>query len=78
MSLCLQTKNLDWFPRMQAMSLVVTEGEGEQNEMRVLQDKLSNTMKVVTHLSGQLTELKEQVSVQMGVHQSCNTKNILF
>lgn len=46
---------------MQAMSLVVTEGEGEQNEMRSLQDKLSTTMKVVTHLTGQLTELKEQV-----------------
>lgn len=46
---------------MQAMSLVVTEGEGEQNEMRILQDKLSATMKVVTHLTGQLAELKEQV-----------------
>lgn len=46
---------------MQAMSLVLTEGEGEQNEMRILQDKLSATMKVVTHLTGQLAELKEQV-----------------
>lgn len=57
---------------MQAMSLVVTEGEGEQNEMRILQDKLSSTMKVVTHLTGQLTELKEQVR-QMSAYQWHNT-----
>lgn len=46
---------------MQAMSLVVTDGDGEQNEMRMLQDKLASTMKVVTTLTTQLTELKEQV-----------------
>ena len=44
------------------MSLVVTEGDGEQNEMRMLQDKLGSTMKVVTTLTSQLTELKEQVN----------------
>lgn len=46
---------------MQAMSLVVTDGDGEQNEMRMLQDKLGATMKVVNTLTTQLTELKEQV-----------------
>lgn len=46
---------------MQAMSLVVTDGDGEQNEMRMLQDKLAATMKVVMTLTTQLTELKEQV-----------------
>lgn len=46
---------------MQAMSLVVTDGDGEQNEMRILQDKLAATMKVVTTLTSQLNELKEQV-----------------
>lgn len=56
-----QSKNLDWFPRMQAMSLVVTDGDGEQNEMRNLQDRLTSTMNVVSQLTGQLTELKEQV-----------------
>lgn len=49
---------------MQAMSLVVTDGDGEQNEMRMLQDKLAATMKVVTTLTTQLTELKEQVLTQ--------------
>lgn len=57
-----QNNNLDWFPRMQAMSLVVTDGDGEQNEMRMLQDKLGATMKVVMTLTTQLTELKEQVA----------------
>lgn len=56
-----QNKNLDWFPRMRAMSLVSNEGEGEQNEIRNLQDKLNTTMKLVSHLTSQLNELKEQV-----------------
>uniref|UniRef100_A0A8B9HTW6 Inositol 1,4,5-trisphosphate receptor n=1 Tax=Astyanax mexicanus TaxID=7994 RepID=A0A8B9HTW6_ASTMX len=53
--------NLDWFPRMRAMSLVSSDAEGEQNEIRSLQEKLESTMKLVSNLSGQLTELKEQV-----------------
>ncbi|XP_074500955.1 inositol 1,4,5-trisphosphate-gated calcium channel ITPR3 isoform X1 [Sebastes fasciatus] len=60
----IKNNNLDWFPRMQAMSLVVTDSDGEQNEMRMLQDKLSATMKVVTMLTTQLTELKEQMTEQ--------------
>uniref|UniRef100_A0A672PV23 Inositol 1,4,5-trisphosphate receptor n=1 Tax=Sinocyclocheilus grahami TaxID=75366 RepID=A0A672PV23_SINGR len=54
--------NLDWFPRMRAMSLVSSDAEGEQNEIRNLQEKLESTMKLVLNLSCQLTELKEQVS----------------
>lgn len=46
------------------MSLVVTDGDGEQNEMRMLQDKLEVTMKVVITLTAQLNELKEQVGAQ--------------
>lgn len=57
-----QDHNLDWFPRMRAMSLVSSDAEGEQNEIRSLQEKLESTMKLVSNLSGQLTELKEQVS----------------
>ncbi|KAB0396949.1 hypothetical protein E2I00_010655, partial [Balaenoptera physalus] len=55
----IKNKNLDWFPRMRAMSLVSNEGEGEQNEIRILQDKLNSTMKLVSHLTAQLNELKE-------------------
>lgn len=60
----IKNKNLDWFPRMRAMSLVSGEGEGEQNEIRVLQEKLGSTMKLVSHLTAQLSELKEQMTEQ--------------
>ncbi|KAJ4927276.1 hypothetical protein JOQ06_015010, partial [Pogonophryne albipinna] len=56
--------NLDWFPRMRAMSLVSSDADGEQNEIRSLQEKLESTMKLVCNLSGQLTELKEQMTEQ--------------
>uniref|UniRef100_A0A8D0AYY2 Inositol 1,4,5-trisphosphate receptor n=1 Tax=Sander lucioperca TaxID=283035 RepID=A0A8D0AYY2_SANLU len=57
-------KNLEWFPRMRAMSLVSSEGDGEQNEMRSLQEKLDSTVTLVSQLSGQLAELKEQMTEQ--------------
>lgn len=49
---------------MRAMSLVSSEGESEQNELRSLQEKLDGTMVLVIQLSGQLSELKEQVRLQ--------------
>ena len=58
--------NLDWFPRMRAMSLVSSESDGEQNEMRGLQEKLVGTITLVLQLSGQLAELKEQVGALRG------------
>lgn len=51
---------------MRAMSLVSSEGDGEQNEMRGLQEKLENTITLVAQLSGQLAELKEQVQHSNG------------
>ncbi|XP_016523534.1 inositol 1,4,5-trisphosphate receptor type 2 isoform X1 [Poecilia formosa] len=57
-------KNLDWFPRMRAMSLVSNEGDNEQNEIRSLQEKLENTVCLVSQLSSQLYELKEQMTEQ--------------
>lgn len=57
-------KNLEWFPRMRAMSLVSSEGDSEQNEMRSLQEKLDSTVTLVALLSGQLSELKEQMTEQ--------------
>uniref|UniRef100_A0A8C5JQ63 Inositol 1,4,5-trisphosphate receptor n=1 Tax=Junco hyemalis TaxID=40217 RepID=A0A8C5JQ63_JUNHY len=77
----IKNKNLDWFPRMRAMSLVSNEGEGEQNEIRNLQDKLNTTMKLVSHLTSQLNELKEQMTEQrkrrqrMGFVDVQNTMN---
>ena len=46
---------------MRAMSLAADDGEGEQNEFRLLQSQLENTQKLVSTLSQQLFELKEQV-----------------
>ena len=43
------------------MSLVSSESDGEHNEMRGLQEKLDGTITLVLLLSGQLSELKEQV-----------------
>uniref|UniRef100_H3C9P0 Inositol 1,4,5-trisphosphate receptor n=1 Tax=Tetraodon nigroviridis TaxID=99883 RepID=H3C9P0_TETNG len=60
----IREQNLDWFPRMRAMSLVSSDADGEQNEIRSLQEKLESTMKLVSNLSGQLTELKEQMTEQ--------------
>lgn len=60
----IKSKNLDWFPRMRAMSLVSNEGEGEQNEIRSLQEKLNSTTRLVSHLTSQLNELKEQMTEQ--------------
>lgn len=57
-------KNLDWFPRMRAMSLDSNEGDNEQNEIRSLQEKLDNTATLVSQLSSQLSELKEQMTEQ--------------
>ncbi|XP_055789827.1 inositol 1,4,5-trisphosphate receptor type 2-like isoform X1 [Salvelinus fontinalis] len=60
----IKEKNLDWFPRMRAMSLVSSEGDGEQNEMRSLQEKLDSTVTLVSLLSSQLSELKDQMTEQ--------------
>lgn len=54
--------NLDWFPRLRAMSLAVVDGEGEQIELRGLQSGLEKTQTLVSHLSQQLMELKDQVN----------------
>lgn len=66
---------MDWFPRMRAMSLVSNEGDSEQNEIRNLQEKLESTMSLVKQLSGQLAELKEQVSgsKELGLSEGCHS-----
>ncbi|CAG9759584.1 unnamed protein product [Ceutorhynchus assimilis] len=56
--------NLDWFPRLRAMSLAAVEGDGEQIELRSLQNVLESTQSLVKNLSSQLMELKEQMAEQ--------------
>ncbi|KAL1256957.1 hypothetical protein QQF64_012502, partial [Cirrhinus molitorella] len=65
----IKEKNLDWFPRMRAMSLVSSEGESEQNEIRSLQERLDTTVNLVAQLSAQLSELKEQMTEQRKTKQ---------
>lgn len=43
------------------MSLAATESEGEQIELRSLQTQLEVTQNVVSNLTQQLIELREQV-----------------
>lgn len=45
------------------MSLAADEAEGEQNEMRTLQLQLENTQKLLSTLSVQLSDMKDQVWV---------------
>lgn len=59
-----KASNLDWFPRLRAMSLAAVEGDGEQIELRSLQTTLETTQILVTNLSQQLMELKDQMAEQ--------------
>ncbi|RWS27298.1 inositol 1:4:5-trisphosphate receptor-like protein, partial [Leptotrombidium deliense] len=60
----IRNRILDWFPRMRAMSLAANESDSEQNETRILQERLDTTMKLVKTLSLQLSELKDQMAEQ--------------
>lgn len=55
---------LDWFPRLRAMSLAAIDAEGEQIELRSLQAHLEQTQVLVSNLSQQLRELKDQMTEQ--------------
>ena len=52
-------KNLDWFPRMRALSLDNNEGDNEQNEVRTFQDEIR---KFMANMNQQIREIQEQVS----------------
>ena len=57
-------KNLEWFPRLRALSLAATtEGEEseQQSELRCLQNQLQLTQSLISTLSQQLSELRDQV-----------------
>ncbi|XP_071815438.1 inositol 1,4,5-trisphosphate receptor-like isoform X4 [Apostichopus japonicus] len=60
----IKQKNLDWFPRLRAMSLAAEESDNEQNEIRNLQVAMKYTTELVKQLSGQLSELRDQMTEQ--------------
>lgn len=57
----IKERNLDWFPRMRAMSLAADDAETEQNEMRAMQLQLDQTQKLLLQVTQQLSDVKEQV-----------------
>ncbi|KAJ8936452.1 hypothetical protein NQ314_012314 [Rhamnusium bicolor] len=59
-----KVSNLEWFPRLRAISLAAVEKEGEQIELKGLHAQLLNTQVLVTTLSQQLMELKDQMAEQ--------------
>lgn len=59
-----QQRNLEWFPRLRAISLAVEEVEGEQNEWRALHNQLEATQELVKTLSNQLSDLRDQMTEQ--------------
>ena len=58
-----QKRDVEWFPRMQAMSLLTEEMEGEQNEIALLRSQLTETNDLVKVLSAQLGDLRQRVGV---------------
>jgi predicted RNase H-like nuclease (RuvC/YqgF family) len=54
---------LEWFPRLRAISLAAEGEESEQNEIRSLQVQLETTQSLVSTLSRQLAELRDQVNM---------------
>ncbi|KAA0201450.1 hypothetical protein HAZT_HAZT004473 [Hyalella azteca] len=57
-------RQLDWFPRMRAMSLDISEADTETNEARILNAKLDKTQMLIENLVGQLAQLKEEMNEQ--------------
>ncbi|CAF0720089.1 unnamed protein product [Brachionus calyciflorus] len=57
--LCIQNKNLEWFPRMRAMSLDTSDKVEEENELNHIKSKLELTNNLVASLVKQLEELKD-------------------
>nr|CAB3257468.1 inositol 1,4,5-trisphosphate receptor type 2 [Phallusia mammillata] len=66
---------LEWFPRMQAMSLAADDEAVENNDMRSLLLQLDSTSNLVHTLSRQLQDLQDQVTEQRRKQQRLNIIN---
>ena len=60
---CIEANNLDWFPRMRAMSLDerLEKEKNKESEISYLKSTLISNNNLVFSLSKQLAELKEMV-----------------
>ncbi|CAD5219928.1 unnamed protein product [Bursaphelenchus okinawaensis] len=54
---CVKKKNLDWFPRMQAISLREENVDSDQLDMKDLQEQMRNNQRTIIELSRKLQEL---------------------
>ncbi|KAG7297145.1 hypothetical protein JYU34_020113 [Plutella xylostella] len=62
---CIKTSNLEWFPRLRALSLARgAEGDGAELELRALHGQLERAQAAVHALTGLLTELRGQMTEQ--------------
>lgn len=60
------------------MSLAAVEGDGEQIELRTLQQQLETNQILVQNLSQQLMELKDQVSYDTNCKQKILLSYVLL
>uniref|UniRef100_H2YYU6 Inositol 1,4,5-trisphosphate receptor n=1 Tax=Ciona savignyi TaxID=51511 RepID=H2YYU6_CIOSA len=66
---------LEWFPRMQAMSLAADDDAVENNDVRGLLVQLEANSNLVKSLSAQLQDLQDQVTEQRRKQQRLNIIN---
>lgn len=58
-----KNKNLDWFPRMIAGSLLKYQSEDDENQINNLKRRLEYTNNLVENLTKQIDEFKEIVNI---------------
>lgn len=58
---CIQRRNLEWFPRMRAISLDTSGKEEEENELCFLRKSLELSNNSVTNLGKQVEDLKDLI-----------------
>ena len=67
----IQERNLEWFPRMRALSLdsylndLNDDSSGNYDQIKILQTNLELTQQLVATLSHQLSDLREQVKYHL-------------
>ncbi|CAI5448230.1 unnamed protein product [Caenorhabditis angaria] len=58
---CVKDRNLDWFPRMQALSLQDADMDNDQPEVKQMKDHMEQMISVIRELQSQVDELKQAV-----------------
>uniref|UniRef100_A0A914ER69 Inositol 1,4,5-trisphosphate receptor n=1 Tax=Acrobeloides nanus TaxID=290746 RepID=A0A914ER69_9BILA len=56
---CIKDRNLDWFPRMQAISLQEEDTDNDQTEISHLREQLHQSMQTINDLSRRVQDLQQ-------------------